>query len=100
MLLSIFLFIVKVLFFIGIIYAGHTSWDYMKNNYSKPIQKKRYANELEEYKKMIETMYQPPTDVQPNNTQDDLVAYMNQETQKLMNQTENHIEPTQVFYTE
>ncbi len=88
------------MFFIGIIYVGHASWDYMKNNYSKPIQKKRYTNELEEYKKMIETMYKPPTDVPMNNTQDDLVAYMNLETQKLMNQTENHIEPTPEFYTE
>jgi hypothetical protein len=100
MLLSTFLFIVKVLFFIGIIYAGHRAWDYTKDQYSKPIQKKRYANELDEYKRMIETMYQPPTDFPSNNTEDDLVAYMNLETQKLMNQTENHIEPTQVFYTE
>lgn len=100
MILSAFLFIMKILFFVGIIYAGHSAWDYTKNNYSKPIQKKRYANELEEYKKMVETMNTHVTVPPSNNTQDDLVAYMNEETQKLMNQTENYIESSQVFYTE
>lgn len=100
MILSTFLFTMKVLFFVGIIYVGHRGWDYLKDHYSKPIQKKRYANELDEYKKIVETMYQPPIDSSSNNTEDDLVAYMNHETQKLMNQTENYIEPSPVFYTE
>lgn len=84
-------FILKVIFFFCVVHIGYQTYEYIKNKYTVPVHRKRVSNELDQYKKIIETIQTPDVE---NTTgtgsgghmEDDLVAFMNTETQKLMNQ--------------
>ena len=82
-------FILKVIFFFCVVHIGYQTYEYIKNKYTVSVHRKRISNELDQYKKIIETIQTPGvqnTTGSGGHMEDDLVAFVNKETQKLMNQ--------------